>query len=250
MAAPAEYAMEKGSPEGAEFEQKIMRTARLVVEVKNARDSSERAKGIIVKSGGFVSDSRAFEDDAGKKTVNLTLRIPSSRIDEILSALKTLGHVREEELAGEDVTEQYIDMNARLSNSKKLEARIVELLGRQSNKLKDVLDVEKELARVREEIESLEARKRFYDTRTSLAIVDLSLTEPPGFGRGIFDPLTGSIQRALTALTSSVALLIVVISAGVPWIALLILLAWLTLRFLRWWVRKKREAKAKKQNAA
>lgn len=245
-AAPAEYAMEMDStPAGAG--EKIMRTARLTIEVKNAKDASERVKGIVVKSGGFVADSKAFEDDAGNKTVNLTLRIPAARIDETMSALKSLGHVREEELAGEDITEQYIDMNARLANSKKLEARLVDLLGKQSKNLKDVLEIERELARVRETIESLDAKKRFYDTRTSLATVEISLAEPPGFGRGIFDPLAGSIQRVLHSFTSSVALLIVVLAAATPWIALLILLAWLTLRLLRFWVRKKREAKAKRQ---
>lgn len=234
--------------EGAGQEgRRIMRSARMTVEVDDVRLAKERVSGIVVKIGGFVADSRASEDDAGNKIVSLTLNLPAERLDQALSAIRQVGRVKEEEMRGEDISEQYIDLDVRLSNSKRLEKRLTDLLSTGSKGLKDVLEVEKELARVRTVIESMESRKRYFDTRTRLATIEIVLAEPPGFGRGIFDPISGMVQRSLSALTNSVAWLVVVIAAALPWIAVLMLFSWLTLRFLRWLLRHKRAQKAKNQ---
>ncbi|MFH0799352.1 MAG: hypothetical protein V2A66_04125 [Pseudomonadota bacterium] len=63
---------------------------------------------------------------------------------------------------------------------------------------------------------------------------------------GLFQPFSGLFQRTLHAFFESLAMLLVILAAAIPWIGLLLLMSWLSLKFLRWWVRKKREAKAKK----
>lgn len=228
------------------LQRKIIRSAALTVEVDDVQSAAEEAKGIVVKVGGFVADARAAEDDAGRQSVALQLRVPSPRLEEAVKAFSSLGHVREEQTRGEDVTEQVVDLETRLANARRLEARLLELLGKQTKDLKDLLDAERELARVRESIETMEGRRLMLANRTSLATIDLSLIAPPGWGRGIFDPLSGTLQRSLAAFTSSISWLFVVIFAAIPWVGLFLALAWLALRFLRWWIHKKREAKAKK----
>ncbi|MFA4875142.1 MAG: DUF4349 domain-containing protein [bacterium] len=227
-------------------ERKIMRSANLTVEVKNIDDAAERAKSIAVKIGGFVSGSDSYEDNAGQKAMQLTMRVPSDRLDSAIAAIKTFGNVRAEALTGEDITEQYFDLEARLANSRRLESRLISLLETKTNKLKDVLDVERELARVRESIETMEGRKRFWDNRVSLSTLQVTLVQPRGFGRGIFAPLSGSIQRALSAFTASLAWLVVAVSAALPWLVLFFLTGWGGLKLLRTWIRHKREAKHKK----
>lgn len=243
-----EPAIGEGNPLDV-LQRQIIRSAALVVEVDDVGRAAEATRGIVVKVGGFVADSHASEDDAGRTSVNVTLRVPSPRLDETVRALKSLGHVRDEQVLGEDVTEQMVDLEARLANAKRLEARLIDLLGRQTKDLKDVLDAERELSRVRESIEMMEGRKRLLENRVSLATIELTLTAPPGWGRGIFDPLAGSLQRSLSAFTGSLAWLFIILSAAIPWIGLFLLFSWLGLRFLRWWIRKKREAKAKKPEA-
>lgn len=248
-ALPAEGPTAEGENPLDTTQRQIIRSAVISVEVEDVQAAAEEAKGIIVKVGGFVADSRATEDDAGRQSVGLSLRVPSPRLEEAVKALASLGHVREEQMRGEDVTEQVVDVETRLANAKRLEERLLDLLGRQTKSLKDVLDAERELARVRESIETMDGRRRLLANRTSLATIDLTLMAPPGWVRGIFDPLAGTLQRSLSAFTKSLAWLFVVISAAIPWIGLFLLLAWLGLRFLRWWIRKKREAKAKKPEA-
>ena len=226
---------------------RIIRSASVTVEVSDVAASAEKARGIVLAAGGFVADSRTSEDDAGRRSLAMTLRVPEPGMDAAMAAIKELGHVRDEETRGEDVTEQYVDLEARLANARRLEERMVDLLTKQSKNLKDVLDVERELARVREQIETMTARKRFLDNRLSLATIELTLTQPPGWGRGIFDPLAGLFQRTLAALTSSVAVLVVVVAAALPWLLVLGFALWLSLRLLRWWIHRKRAMKAKNQ---
>ena len=228
-------------------DRQIIRRGYLTIEVRRVEKAVKTATDITKNLGGFVSNSRSYEDDAGRKLASLTIRVPAKGLDEAMGQLKALGRVRDERLSGEDVTEHYFDLKARLSNSRRLERRLLTLLDKKTKNVKDLLDVERELGRVRQQIESMEGRKRFLDDRLRLATIKLELTEPRGWGRGVFDPLSGSIYNALSAFTSSLAVLIVVTSAAIPWIVILILAAWLVIKSLRWLLRRKREAKEKRR---
>ncbi len=223
--------------------QKLMRSASLTVEVSDIGDASDEARKLVEGMGGNVANSSAYEDNAGVKSLHLTLKVPSDKLDAAIAALKKMGRVRTEDTSAIDVTEEYVDMEARLANSILLEKRLVELLNFKTNKLKDVLETEKELGRVRSEIESLQARKRYMDGRIDLATIEATFVEPQGFGRGIFRPLSGVLQKALGAFTASLAALVIVLSALVPWIAILILAGWVMIRLLKIYLKHKRQKK-------
>ncbi len=91
--------------------------------------------------------------------------------------MRKLGQVTKIAEATDDVTEEYIDVEARLANSKRLEERIVELLEERSGKLADILEIERELARVRETIERIEGQLRYLSNQTSLATITIELRE-------------------------------------------------------------------------
>lgn len=228
--------------------QKLMRSASLTVEVSDIGDASDEARKLVEGMGGNVADSSAYEDNAGVKSLHLTLKVPSDKLDAAIAALKKMGHVRTEDTSAIDVTEEYVDMEARLANSILLEKRLVELLSFKTNKLKDVLETEKELGRVRAEIESLQARKRYMDGRIDLATIEATFVEPQGFGRGIFRPLSGVLQKALGAFTASLAALVIVLSALIPWIAIMILAGWVMIRLLKIYLKHKRERKTANHN--
>jgi len=232
----------------AAFEQKIIRSAEIRIKVGDVEDAAKDAREIVEAMGGMVTDTSSYEDDAGNKAMRVTLKVPSDKLDEALGKLSELGEVRAEDIRAEDVTEQYVDLEARLNNAKRLEKRMMALLEDKDAKLEDIIKVEKELGRVREQIESMEARKRYYDSRVSMSTVEVVFYEPRGFGRGIFEPISGLFQRSLAAFTASIALLIVFVSAAVPWVALLILMGWFFLRFLRMYIRHRRAMKAKREH--
>lgn len=229
------------------YEQKIIRSADIRIKVRCVKSASADARKIVEEMGGIVANTSAYEDDAGNKAMRVTLKVPSDKLDEAIAKLSELGDVKEEDIRAKDVTEQYVDLEARLGNAKRLEQRLIALLGDRKAKLEDIIKIEKELGRVRERIESMQARKRYYDSRISMSTIEVVFYEPKGFGRGIFDPISGLLQRSLTAFTASIAVLIIVVSAAIPWVALLIVMVWFFLRMLRLWLRHKRAMKAKRE---
>ncbi len=231
----------------AAIEQKIIRSAELRIKVGDVENAADDAQKIVEGLGGMVTNTSIYEDNSGNKAMRMTLKVPSEKLDEALGALSKIGEVKEEDIRSRDVTEEYVDLDARLKNAKRLEARLIKLLDTPNAKLEDIVKIEKELGRVREQIESMEGRKRYYDSRISLSTVEIVFFEPQGFGRGIFEPISGLLQRSLSAFTSSIALLIVFVSAAVPWAILLIVMGWISLRALRLWLRHKRAMKAKKE---
>jgi hypothetical protein len=234
------------APASPNMKQRLMRTASIRVEVRDVDRAGERARELVEGMGGHVARSSAYEDNAGIRELRLTLKVPADKLDEALDGLKDLGRVRAEDISARDVTEEYFDLETRLANAKKLEKRLIQLLETKTKELKDLLDTEKELARVRENIERMEGRKRYMDSRISLATIEATFTQPRGFGRGIFEPLSGIFQRSLGALTASIAALIVVVSAALPWLIVLVLVGWVMIRLLKAYLKHKRE-KRKKQ---
>ncbi len=105
-------------------------------------------------------------------------RCPSLRFDELTEGLQPIGRLEFVNVGAEDVSEEFVDLTARVGNGRRLEDRLVELLRTRTGKLQDVLSVERELARVREEIERMEGRLRFLKTSAQLSTLSVSLHEP------------------------------------------------------------------------
>ena len=103
--------------------------------------------------------------------------IPSAQLDVALADLKALGRVEQEQQGGEEVTSQVVDLDARLKNAHETETQLTEILRSRAGKIGDVLEVEKEMARVRGEIEGMEAEQKQLRERIAFASIDLTLAE-------------------------------------------------------------------------
>ncbi|MBI4366059.1 MAG: DUF4349 domain-containing protein [Deltaproteobacteria bacterium] len=218
----------------------VIYTAQLRIEVKDFAAAAERVKSIIEAAGGFIADSRVVQDDGDRESGSLEVRVPKVRFNEVLADLKTIGKVKEEALQGQDVTEEYTDLEARLSNARRLETRLLDLLDRESKNIKDLLETERELARVREEVERMEGRKRFLDDRLSLSTITVALFEPYTYTSSVFDPLAGAFDNAGKLLMGSLAVLITILVVALPWITVFGVIGFFLARYVRRWWRKKR----------
>jgi hypothetical protein len=105
------------------------------------------------------------------------LRVPGERLADALARLRQLGQVVEDTQGSEDVTDQIVDLGARLASAHATEQRLTELLRHRTGKLSDVLEVERELARVRLDIERLDAEKTNVGRRVSYAAIGVTITE-------------------------------------------------------------------------
>jgi hypothetical protein len=157
----------------------IVRTGQASIEVDSLESSMAELRRIVQRVGGFVADASVQSGRNQLRSATLELKVPASRFDELTEALEPLGRLQFVNVGAEDVSEEFVDLTARAANGRRLEDRLVELLRTRTGKLQDVLTVERELARVREEIERMEGRLRFLKTRAQLSTLSVNLYEPP-----------------------------------------------------------------------
>jgi hypothetical protein len=128
----------------------IVRHGEASVQVQQVEGAVARIRQTAAQFGGFVGNASLVTGKEEQKTATLELRIPSPQFDAVVGALNQLGKVETVTVSAEDVSEEYVDLGARLANARRVEARLVEMLATRTGKLSDVLTVEQELARVRQ----------------------------------------------------------------------------------------------------
>jgi hypothetical protein len=157
----------------------IVRTGQAVIEVDSLEPAMAELRRIAQRVGGFVADAAVQSGRNQLRSATLQLKVPAARFDDLTLALGPLGRLQSVNVNAEDVSEEFVDVTARVANSRRLEDRLVELLRTRTGKLQDVLTVEHELARVREEIDRMEGRLRYLKASAQLSTLSVSLSEPP-----------------------------------------------------------------------
>jgi hypothetical protein len=156
----------------------IVRTGQASIEVDSLEASMANLRRLVLRVGGFVADASVQSGRNQLRSATLQLKVPAARFDDLTEGLSPLGKVQFVNVAAQDVSEEFVDLTARVVNGHRLEERLVELLRTRTGKLQDVLQVERELAREREEIERMEGRLRFLKTRAQLSTLSVNLFEP------------------------------------------------------------------------
>lgn len=188
-------------------EQKLIKTSYITLEVENFYETSTSIKEIVSFYKGYVADTSERDDD-GRKYGYIIVRVPQAYFEDITEEIKALGKVDEARTAVEDVTEEYVDLQARLNNLKKQEERYLEIL-EAATTVEDILSVETQLERIRGEIESYEGRLRYLDSLIDYATIQINIREPKdeAFDIGLIDAIKDAVQGFFTALRAVIIFL-------------------------------------------
>jgi hypothetical protein len=151
--------------------------AQLRVQVWNVPDAVSQAISLAEADGGFAEQ----KSDSGEGSARVTLRVPAKAFTASVANLEALGTVTHRDIQGEDVTEQYIDVEARLRNKVVLRDRLKQLLDKASD-VKDILAIETELSRVQGDIDSMEGRVKALKGWVDYATITLDLDRKPLLG--------------------------------------------------------------------
>lgn len=156
---------------------KIVYTGQLNVECDQLEPTIEQARGIVEQAGGYISN---LDQSGGalSREATLTFRIPAEKFDATMNALAKLGDVRQRSFSSSDVTDQWVDLDARVRNLKLEEQRLLAILAKAGD-VSDLLEVERELARVRGEAEQIEGQLRRLNDQVALSTIELGLSLPP-----------------------------------------------------------------------
>jgi hypothetical protein len=215
----------------AAVERKIIRNAALSLEVEEPAKAMQRVVTIAESRGGFVVTSESRQQTGAKggrsyEVITIEARVPAAQFDAALGDIRATGSsVISEKISGKDVTEEYIDLEARLRTQKALEAQLLEIM-KGAHDVADAISVQRELTNVRTEIERVEGRRRFLENQSSLSTISVTLQPPAplvnttgflhsvgsAFGEGI------DIAAAITLflIRAALALLPVALFIGLP----------------------------------
>jgi hypothetical protein len=155
----------------------IARVAGLTLTTKEFDKTRASLEEILKRHGGYMGELKVSAPGDAGRSLTATLRIPAQQLDGAMSELKKLGRVEDESQGGEEVTQQYVDLEARLANGKHTEQRLTEILRTRTGKLQDVLKVELEIDRVRGEIEQMQAEKKELSKRVAFATLNTTVKE-------------------------------------------------------------------------
>jgi anti-sigma factor RsiW len=213
----------------------IVQTAALTILATNYDEASGAIEKLAAAHGGYVEKLDAKAQTGNAREVSASLRIPTKQLDGFLADVRKLGHVEAETRSNEEVSDQYVDLQARLKSARATEQRLIELLGTRTGKLQDVLEAERELARVRGEIESMQGQSALLVHRVNYATVQVDLNEEYRQVLGSGPISTGmKIRNAMVEgfrnlRDGAVGLLVFVFAVGPSllfWLAILLVPGW------------------------
>ena len=200
----------------------VIRNGQASVEVDKLDPAIVKLRQLAAQLGGYIGNSSMSGGHDQNRAATLELKIPAQRFDQALNGLATLGKVESVNATAEDVGEEYVDITARVNNGHRLEDRLISLLATRTGKLQDVLSVERELARVREEIERYEGRLRFLKSRVATSTLSVTIHEPcPSLGQGPGqNPIVAAIRQAWRNFVGFVSAIIASLGVLIPLAAL------------------------------
>ena len=222
---------------------RVVRTGQIAIEVEKFDDAARRLLSIAEAAGGFVADS-SYTEEGGTPRGTFVLRVTAARFGEVIRQVEGLGTVQRRQIGGQDVTEEFIDLEARVRNLERQEARLLTFMDR-ATKIPDLMAIENEVARVRGEIERLTGRLRFLANRVDLATIQAEVSQKPKKAPGGFWDFNRTIARIQAAFLNTVRDLLGVAESLVAFVAAilpLVLLGALGWRLVRRPVRRPDQA--------
>ncbi len=220
----------------------IVQTALLNILATNYDEASAAIEKLAAAHGGYVEKLDAKAQTGNARELSASLRIPTKQLDGFLADVRKLGHVEAETRSNEEVSDQYVDLQARLKSARATEQRLIELLGTRTGKLQDVLEAERELARVRGEIESMQGQSTILAHRVNYATVQVDLSEEYRQVLGSGPVSTGSklrnamVEGFRNLQDGAVGLLVFLFAVGPSllfWLAILLVPGWYAWRRFR-----------------
>ncbi|HAW71338.1 MAG TPA: hypothetical protein DCY84_05910 [Firmicutes bacterium] len=215
-------------------QRKIIRTAQVTIETSAVEETCNRIEMLAASFGGYVQQSSIRRntsdpdpdnpDSEERLSGNVQIAVPSEMFDQILSQLPDLGKVLHKNVSGQDVTEEFVDLEARLKNWRSQEDQL-NLIMTKARNVEEILAVQNELGRVREEIERLTGRLQYLQRRTDFSDIYFAVVAP---GNEQDDaapsPFIEALRRLGRQLWDSVAGLLAFIVTVTPWIAFAVLI--------------------------
>jgi Domain of unknown function (DUF4349) len=156
---------------------KLIRNATVELEIASFDAVIQKITAFANEERGYVATTSSEKQENGKLKGQIVVKVLPESLDRFLQKLRGLGELKNQTLGTEDITKAYFDTDARLKNARVMEQRLIDMLKKRSDDINDLLQVEKELGRVREQIEQMQGELKFWNSQVQFATVTISLAE-------------------------------------------------------------------------
>jgi len=214
----------------------IIKTGTLQGEVEDYDTAATLVGDKITSLGGFIVSSSVNTVRGPSRRGTIKLRVPSTKFDTAISTFTSLfTKMLSRSVSGNDVTEEFVDVTARLENKKRIEVRYREIL-RSAKSVQDILDVEKALGEVRGEIERFEARQKYLQDQVTLSTITIELVEPQAVaeieGPSIWSTVGTGFRKGFNGFADMLSLSITIVISSIPVIVILAILVYLVYKLI------------------
>ncbi|HJT45662.1 MAG TPA: DUF4349 domain-containing protein, partial [Chthoniobacterales bacterium] len=163
--------------QGGLANRKLIRNATVDLEIVSFDQAVQKISAFASEEKGYVATTKSEKQENGKLQGEVVVKVLPENLDRFLQKIRGLGELKNQTLGTEDITKNYFDTESRLKNARVMEQRLIDMLKKKSDDINDLLQVEKELGRVREEIEKMQGELKFWDSQVQFATVTISLAE-------------------------------------------------------------------------
>ena len=238
--AAASQAADQAQQNLPSLDRMIIRTVTMTLAVGNVQEAFHKVEQIVGEQSGYLSGSQ-IRQDGDRMTATMTLRVPADQAtyQATLDRLRGIAErVVDEQAQAQDVTEEYVDLDARLRTLRASEESLLALIGK-ATRVEDILQIQRELTNVRSQIEQIQGRKQALERRADLATINVTLREVGAFSRPGWSPgaTFEEAVRALGAALRGLAVFAIWLLVFSPiWGGFLLLgwaLIWLFIRLVR-----------------
>ena len=209
---------------------KIIKTSYLTIEVRNVTASLDPLRSIATAHGGYVGSLAVNTRYGDRLYAVLTMRVPAYQFDSTITEIKTLGSLKSESLSADDVTEEYVDLQARRTALASQLAQYTRIMERAEN-VSEILEVQVQIERVQVELDRIDGRLKYLDNRVDYATITVALQEPEPVGGGEGFSFISVINESIAGFLAVTAGLIIILVSIIP----LIILGAVAYVLYRWW---------------
>jgi hypothetical protein len=156
---------------------KLIRNGEVDLEIVSFDQAVQKITAFANEERGYIATTSSEKQANGKLKGEIVVKVLPENLDHFLQKIRGIGELKNQTLRTEDVTKTYFDTDARLKNARVMEQRLIDMLKAKTGKVSDLLQVEKELGRVREEIEKMQGELKYWDSQVQFATVTISLSE-------------------------------------------------------------------------
>jgi hypothetical protein len=227
-----------GAPAPPALPRRIIYNAQVELVVENVAGTAEALGRLVRENGGYISETDIASDAQEQRRAMWKVRVPVDRFDGFLAAVGRLGEPQKNHLDSQDVTQEYYDIEARITNKQEEEKRLLKHLSDSTGKLEEILTVERELSRVRGEIEQAQGRIRLLSHLSALSTITITAVEIKNYTPPVSPTFPTQIARTFALSVAQLAdfgkAVLLFCVAVAPW---LLVAAVLALPFLLLWRR-------------